>query len=191
MCGKPGCRGECGITAPGGPYQNYPMPGTPAGNRNSMLHGYTDTDVNRPEGHNTKTLTPPEIAMFAQVEQLRYLRLQKDQLFDHSHPVDEYGPPGNPGAVTTFTIQPDYDMPEKIDNIVYVIPVGTTLAQIQLGQRTINLYQGAALTAPIASFLPIGCILNSDDTRQCTFTGATGQPYVGLSGFALTRGQFS
>jgi hypothetical protein len=167
------------------------MPGKPAGNRNSVLAGYTDTDENRPEGHSTRTLTPPEIAMLAQVEQLRYGRMQDNRLFDHSHPVDEYGPPGNPGPVVSFLIQPDYDMPEKIDNIVYVIPVGTTLASIQLGQRTINLYQGAALTTPIASFLPIGCILNSDDPRQCTFTGATGQPYVGLSGFALTRGQFS
>lgn len=116
-----------------------------------------------------------------------------DKGFDYTHPVDEYAPQGTPGPVQSLTIQSDYDMPERIETILVVIPVGATSALLQLGQRSIQYYSGAALTTPlVVSNHVSGIIINSDDPRILTFTGTiTSQPYLGLTGYALTRGQFS
>jgi len=125
------------------------------------------------------------------------MKMLKDQAFDYTHPVDEYAPQGMSLASTTFpaviNVQPDYDMPEKIENILAIVPVGTTLATLQLGQRTLFLYSGAALTTPLVVTIPYaGVILNSDDPRTLTLAGViTSCPYLGLTGWALTRGQFS
>lgn len=163
--------------------------------RNSILPGKTsdrDTGPNT-TGHAAHEITKDYIERFVQGQTLQYQRLMKDMTFDYSHPVDEYAPTGNPGAQASLTVQPDYDMPEKIDHVTYVIPVGATSALLQLGSRTIQLYSGTALTAPIASALYVGgIILNADDPRSITFAGSvTSQPYLGLAGWALTRGQFS
>lgn len=187
MCGKPGCQ-ECGGK------KGRVQTGGELGSRNAILRGYTDEDTGpNTVGHVPAIRTKEQVDTYFNAMQARYARMMADRVFDTSHPVDEYGPPGSPNAVvvSTFTIQPDYDMPERIENICYSIPVGTTLATLQLGQRLIVLYQGAALAAPLVSFIAAGCILNSDDPRIYSSTGSTGTPYIGLSGYAITRGQFS
>lgn len=137
--------------------------------------------------------TQDEIAVKAALSFHHLMKMVKDQGFDYSHPVDEYAPQGGNGLVAqSVTVQADYDMPERITNVFAVIPIGTTFAQLQLGQRTIVIYSGAALAAyQTFQLSQTGIILNSDDPRILTVTGSTGTPYLGLTGFALTRGQFS
>lgn len=163
------------------------------GTRNAIVPG-TDRDT----GPNTRGISAPEISEqqvrdALLLRSIRYQQLADDKLFDYTHPVDEYQPNGNnTGATPLLTIQPDYDMPERITSIVVIVPVGTTAANIQLGQRTLPIYAGAALTTPTLFTIPeCGFILNSDDPRIATFTGATAAGYFGLMGWALTRGQFS
>ena len=124
----------------------------------------------------------------------RLSKMANDQAFDYSHPVDEYAPQGGTAVITnTVTLQPDYDMPERITTITAIIPVGATGASLQLGQRTMVLYSGTALTAPGVLTMSVhGIIVNSDDPRILSIAGTlTSAPYLGLTGFALTRGQFS
>jgi hypothetical protein len=122
------------------------------------------------------------------------MKMANDRAYDYSHPVDEYAPQGGTAVITnTVTVQPDYDMPERINGLTVIIPVGSTAAVLQLGQRLMQLYSGSALTVPgILCMNVMGIVLNSDDPRRLTLTGTlTPPPYVGLTGFALTRGQFS
>jgi hypothetical protein len=173
----------------------YPAPPPGYQPRNVIATAGTDRD----QGPGTPGLGVPvpsdaSIARIIQLGQAHLLKMLSDQGFDYSHPVDEYAPQGSPGPQQSVTVQPDYDMPERIEAITVVIPVGATSALLQLGQRSLQLFSDAtALTAPIAqSFEVRGIILNSDDPRILTLTGAiTSQPYLGLTGFALTRGQFS
>lgn len=226
-------------------------------------------------GHAAVTVTKESIDRYVQGETLRYQSLMKDMTFDYSHPVDEYAPIGNPGPQQSLTVQSDYDMPERIEHITCVIPVGATSATLQLGPRYLQLYSSVSSSAPVPSqpavpasgvaqqntntypvsvvvsagtltnvavngvtvgtgdgtyLVPAGgaisitysvaptwvwsnaspaassglaaplnvtihaggIILNSDDIRQVVFSGlVTSQPYLGLAGWALTRGQFS
>jgi hypothetical protein len=124
------------------------------------------------------------------------MKMIRDQAFDYTHPVDEYAPQGGNQVIPAngiITVQSDYDMPEKIESVLVIVPVGATSAALQLGQRLLTLYAGAALTAPLLWTVPYaGIILNSDDPRILTMTGGlTSPPYLGLTGYALTRGQFS
>jgi hypothetical protein len=148
-------------------------------------------------GHTrSRVANPDAVNAYQQHEQLRYLSLLKNAAFDYTHPVDEYGPNGSANSVVItnqVNVQPDYDMPERIEHLAYVLPLGTTTALIVLGSRAIQVYNGPALTTIIASTLFVGgIILGSDDLRQLNLTGTlTSAPYLGLTGFALTRGQFS
>lgn len=160
--------------------------------RNAIVPGDSDNDHGPgTHGKAAPELTPEDINRVLSLEAARYQRLSHDMAFDSSHPVDEYAPIGNPGAISTLNVQPDYDMPELIQHVTYILPVGTTAATLQLGPRYLKLYSGTALTVPIVTSLHTGLVLNSDDPRQLSLTGATDQPYLGLQGFALTRGQFS
>lgn len=76
--------------------------------------------------------------------QERLLRI----LFDKTHPVDEYisslglPQPGNyDGAPYTGFVQltRTWDMPERIESLIYTIPAGATSAVAKLGDRWINL----------------------------------------------------
>lgn len=145
-------------------------------------------------GEHINSMSKQDLLQLVAYQSLRYQKLGDDRMFDHSHPVDEYQPQGNAAVITnTLTLQPDYDMPEKIEAITCIVPVGTTLANIQLGQRQLVPYSGSALTAPLIVLLDgIGLIINSDDPRILTLTGTvTSPPYLGLTGYALTRGQFT
>jgi hypothetical protein len=184
------------VNAPLGESADRPYPDGPPGYqaRNAIDTSGSGTD----QGQDTQGIAVPiptdaSVARIIQLGQAHLLKMLSDQGFDYSHPVDEYAPQGNPGPQQTLTVQPDYDMPERIESITVVIPVGATGASLQLGQRTIQLYSGAALTTPEVLTMEVrGIIINSDDPRIITFTGAvTSQPYLGLAGFALTRGQFS
>jgi len=236
-----------------------------AGTRNVISEAGADQDTGAgTPGIRIPPVDPAEVLQKEALKRTHLLQMMDDRSFDYSHPVDEYAPQGAPGPVQAVTVQPDYDMPERINAITYIIPAGTISASLQLGQRTITLYAsppvtapavpastvaqqntagipvqvvitggtitavvvngitvGAAagtytvpaygaisitysvaptwawtalgLAAPLASALLVfGIILNSDDPRILTLTGTiTSQPYVGLAGFALTRGQFS
>lgn len=107
------------------------------------------------------------------------------QLYQKARPVDEYysGP-----VEGTQQIQPDYNL-ERIECILAFVPVGTTAMSLQLGERTIPLYAGGALTASQVLTLPnLGLILTENDKRIITLTGTTSNPtYVGLMGHVLER----
>lgn len=145
-----------------------------------------------------RTPTEDQIAVLAALRFHHLMQMLQDQAFDYTHPVDEYAPQGMPSAAAaagllSVTVQPDYDMPERIETILVIVPAGATSALLQLGQRTLQLYSGAALAAPqVINMHVAGVILNSDDPRILTLTGATtSAPFVQLCGWALTRGQFS
>lgn len=145
-------------------------------------------------------------------ESLRYQRLQHDAEYDYSHPVDDYTPQGmlatdSPaaGAEIQLQMQPDYDMPIRYESVAVLIPAGALTVTLQLGQRTWQLRTQNATADPGQQNpawiqLPFtGIILNSDDPRILTTvyagTFTTGQvssmPHLSMTGYALTRGQFS
>lgn len=162
--------------------------------RNAVLRRGTDQDTGVDAvGVDIPPVDPRTIAAVVAAAQTHLLKMLADKGFDYTHPVDEYAPQGIPGPVQTLTIQSDYDMPERIETILVVVPVGATSALLQLGQRSMQLYSGAALASPLTIVMPVhGVIINSDDPRILTFVGTiTSQPYLGLTGYALTRGQFS
>lgn len=167
--------------------------------RNTIAHTGDDLDHGPgTKGHKQPVITPEQASLFAAVDFRHKLQMLSDQAFNYSHPVDEYAPQGMPSPASgagllTITVQPDYDMPERIETILVIIPVGATSALLQLGQRTMQLYSGVALTVPSVINMHVsGVILNSDDPRVLTLTGATTSAgFVQLCGWALTRGQFS
>lgn len=171
----------------------YPVKNGVVQQRNLIAQGTDQDEGADAEGIKVPPVNPADVAKIIALSQRHLLKMLRDQAFDYTHPVDEYAPQGNPGPVQSLTIQADYDMPERIESILVVSPVGATSTILQLGQRSIQLYAGAALAAPLVSSMHVsGIIVNSDDPRVLTFTGAiTSQPYLGLTGFALTRGQFS
>jgi hypothetical protein len=177
------------------------------GTRNAIVTGVEGMDTDQGPYGNKPTADPqPTSEQIVQHAAMKFRHLMqelKDQGFDYSHPVDEYAPQGMSVNMlqfpTTITVMPDYDMPEKIENVLVIIPSGALSCTLQLGQRTLNLYAGgtgAGLVSPMVITIPqAGIILNSDDPRILTLTAGTGgifsAPYLGLTGFALTRGQFS
>lgn len=167
------------------------------GHKHNVQPDWAGPGIPGTEGHPVKEPTHEEIAVAAALKFHHLMKMQDDRAFDHSHPVDEYQPQGLSTSSASFPnqliIQPDYDMPERIEAIFSITPVGATLAVLQLGQRILTFYSGAALTTPLVQTHQVrGMILNSDDQRVFTLTGAlTSAPYIGLTGFALTRGQFS
>ena len=170
-------------------------PGYKVEPRNAIVPG-TDVDQGPDaEGIKIPSITEAQIDRVVALAQRHLLKMLEDKAFDYTHPFDEYAPQGSPGLVVTnsITVQSDYDMPERIESILTITPVGATGTLLQLGQRTLQLYAGAALVAPLVqSFHVSGMILNSDDPRILSFTGTvTSQGYLGLTGYALTRGQFS
>ena len=113
---------------------------------------------------------------------------QSRKLYDYSHPVDEY----QWGAVPAdgeIIIQPNWQMSERIDNICASLPLGITKAVLQLGDRQIVLYQGAAIgTQTLVTLNGLGIVLEETNLRQLTFTGAaTSNFYISLSGHCLER----
>ena len=107
------------------------------------------------------------------------------QIYQKARPVDEYysGP-----VEGTQQIQPDYNL-ERIESILAVIPVGTTAMSLQIGERTLPIYSGGALTATqLWNPTGLGIILTENDKRIITLTGTTVNPtYVGLMGHVLER----
>lgn len=117
-------------------------------------------------------------------------RRQSRKLFDYSNPVDEWSTLTAAAAANFFTdIQRDYDLPERYTSIFYSLPPGLTLVTLQLGQRFITLYSGAALATQLVNSLPgLGIIVGPDERRTLTFTGTpTAGHAVGLMGHCLER----
>jgi hypothetical protein len=114
--------------------------------------------------------------------------------FSYTHPVDEYeiigsNASGLPGPGLVIRADTDYD--ERIECILYSLPLGTTSATLQFGtDRTILLYDGAAIAVQQSLVLPhLGLIIGSGDERYLTLTGAlTTNGYIDLMGWALSRG---
>lgn len=179
-----------------------------------------DTGPNT-EGFERKPLTRDEVGMYFDAMQARYTRMMANAVYDQSHPVDDFAPVGmlsngTPalGSTTTLNIPTDYDMPVRYEAVSVVIPAGALTMQLQLGNRVIAI---RSVQVPITGTVDFGepeprlfvfpftgMILNSDDARVMTVTYAnvvasatqTGtstptEPFVSLTGFALTRGQYS
>lgn len=122
--------------------------------------------------------------MAAQVEELKR---QSRKLYDHSNPVDEYESSLGVPASNMVEIQPSYEIAERIECIFASLPVGITAATLQLGDRQIVLYNGAAtVLQTIVTVQGTGMILNRNDVRRLTFTGApTTGFYIGLTGHTM------
>lgn len=137
----------------------------------------------------TSTLTPHEKAVLGHLYHQRQtlLRISR-QLFNVANPVDEWSGAGVPDD-GIIRMQPDYELPERITNVIVSLPVGATGCTLTLGERTIVLYSGAATTSQTLISLPFsGLILGRNDTRTLTITGVcTTNYYVNLSGHALER----
>jgi len=105
------------------------------------------------------------------------------RLFDLSHPVDEYQstpgipqqwPGGNLAGQFPYAVQltPSWELPEKIESILWTIPVGITAAWAKLSDRWISLYGGAATTEPVSGqLINLTIILNRDDDRLLLMAG--------------------
>lgn len=119
--------------------------------------------------------------------QLAELKRQSRMLYDHSNPVDEYETSTGQPANGIVTIMPNYEIAERIEAIIASLPVGTTSAVLQLGDRFIVLYSGAAtVLQTLVNLQDVGMILNRSDVRQLTIAGVlTTGFYIGLSGHTM------
>lgn len=159
------------------------------------------TPVYRSEGDGMNAFNTPEATLLI-YEKLREMQdmLRNQRLgFDATHPVDEYsstlGVPatvnwtdGNVSFATYLEVTRTWDIPERIESILACIPVGATQAVLKLGDRWINLYQGAALTASLTVSLvaPMGMILSQDDERILLLNGTltAGPTHIEIMGWA-------
>lgn len=134
--------------------------------------------------------------MYSALRDLQDVLRVRRHNYDIQHPVDEYeSSSGLPVAQSyvafndTFgfvvQLQRMWDLPSKIDRIVYALPLGTTLAVAKLGERFVPLYNGVALVTQSLQSQRIGSILSQDDDRLLLMSGCTGGGfYFGLEGFA-------
>lgn len=179
-----------------------------------------DTGQNT-EGQPVRPATAQDVHLYFEAMQARYTRLLAAQTYDHSHPVDDSMPQGMltngspaPGSTLTFSIPTDYDMPVRYESCAVLIPAGALTVTLQLGQRFLTLrvaqnpptgtVDPGALEPAWMNLTFTGLILNANDPRVFTVTYANvapsaaqagtttpTEPFVSLSGYALTRGQWS
>jgi hypothetical protein len=156
-------------TMPALPHAVYP-PGT----------GQRSVDVH-------KNPRPDAVVDLLQQIALDMRRLSR-QNFDVSNPVEEYQTSATP-VVSPITLMRNYDIPERIESFLVLLPVGITSATLQLGDRFMQLYQGAATAVvTLVTASNLGIILSPDDVRQLTFVGAaTSGASVFLFGHCLER----
>lgn len=101
-------------------------------------------------------------------------------LYDHRHPVEETQW-GNTIPPNGITITPQYEGTARIESILYMLPVGTTSAVLQLDQNIYPLYGGQTidnvLTAPvIGSLHNLGVMLDRMNRRALTITTNSSVP---------------
>lgn len=115
------------------------------------------------------------------------LQRQSRKLYDHSNPFDEFQSSSGAPAGGTITVNPDYEIPERVEAILASLPVGITYAELKLGERLIPLYSGAAtIVQTLINLQGLGMILNRSDPRVLNFTGVpTTGFYIGLFGHTL------
>jgi hypothetical protein len=184
MCpGNPNC--GCHDTASVGlkPLRNSRQP--------KILAGPAHAESPSPMGHQHVSYAVTEngeheaaFVMMAAIH--KALTRMERRLYDHSHPVDERISLAT-AAPLTMTIQPDFEIRERIESVTASLPVGITSANLKLGQDTILLYSGAATTTQIVVNLQgLGIQLDRDDERIITFTGApTTGFFLALAGHTM------
>lgn len=112
------------------------------------------------------------------------------QLKDLSNPFDEYYSAPDPVPAGTYEIQPDYATECRIESILASLPVGITLAVLELGrERQIILYSGGATTVQtLVNLQDLGIIVSENDRRVLTLTGTmTSGFHIEIMGHALIR----
>lgn len=140
-------------------------------------------------GLDVKELTDHERAVLGTLfHQRKTLTRISRQAFNHANPVDEFQTSSFDGALV-YRWYADYEIPERIEGILVSLPVGITGATLQLGQRYIPLYSGAATTLQtLINLNGLGLILDRSDARILSVTGAPTTPFhVELTGYALER----
>lgn len=139
-------------------------------------------------GNAPGALTPAQVLLNQFNDQRLQSRRQERMMYDFSHPVDEYvstqGWPQN----GVMNIIPTWEVTERIEAIIVSVPAGVTSAIVQLSDRYLLLYVGAALAAAQTFVLQnVGIILQRDDARQLNLLPAalgTGGAHFELTGFA-------
>jgi len=149
-------------------------------------------------GHEAKQALTEALLRQRIAEQRQALREMREA-FDLRHPVDEYvSTPGLPGQTTASSSYPegfnfavqltaDWTLPERIESYLISIPVGTTLAIMKLGDRFINIYNGAATTAAQTfTGTGLGIIIKENDDRLLLLAGTltAGPTHFEIMGFA-------
>lgn len=117
---------------------------------------------------------------------------QNQMLKNHSMPFDEFFNAPDPvlASAGPFEIQPDFATECRIESILVSLPVGITLALLELGrERQIILYSGAATTVQtLVNFRDLGIIVSENDRRLLTLAGVmTTGFHIELMGHALVR----
>lgn len=128
------------------------------------------------------------------LDQRQQLQRISRKLYNWSNPVHEEFV-GVSGATlqdgqSGFVIPPNYEIQERIESFLIVLPIGITAANLKLGQAIIPLYSGVATTAltVLNGGGNLGFILDRDSARELQLTGTiTSGFYAGLFGHALER----
>lgn len=136
-------------------------------------------------------ITEAQFIMHTNAIIARFLKRLHRKAFAYTHPVDEYTPqPGNVAAslqtVTPLELTRTWDIPERIESILYSFPTGTTLAVAKLGDRYIVLYSGTATATQTTAVLQgLGMVLSQDDDRFLYVVPApSGSIHLELMGYA-------
>lgn len=141
--------------------------------------------------HNSSVATVQDTTMDMFLKSQAALHMQlvriNRQTYNKSRPVDEYQGLNSPTLQLTWLAE--YALQERIESITASLPVGITTAVLQLGQRFITLYSGAAtVVQTLVNLQGLGIIIGESDNRALVMTGApTTGVFIAMAGFCLER----
>jgi len=125
----------------------------------------------------------------------QHLELQRisRQVFNAAHPVDEYEVIGQNASTLAngISIRRDTGWQQRYECIMYSLGLGIISATLALGESTMQLYNGPAITTQQTVVLPhLGILSGPGDKAQLTITGVgTSDGFIKLMGYAFMRNE--
>lgn len=121
------------------------------------------------------------------------LQRMSRQLFNHAHPVDEYEVIGQNASnlANGIQIRRDTGWTQRYECIMYSLGLGITSATLVIGQSTLQLYNGPAVTTQQVVVLPHLGILSGPDDKAALIIGGVGTAdgFIKLMGYSFKRNE--
>lgn len=115
------------------------------------------------------------------------------QLFNYANPIDEYEVIGQNASTLANGIQirRDTGWQQRYECIMYSLGLGVTSATLVIGESTLQLYNGPAVTTQQTVVLPHLGILSGPGDKSALLIGGVGTSdgYIKLMGYAFRRNE--